>query len=266
MAYRRNAQKHSCRHDNIQNCSGTAGQHRWRRFHTCTGDCRRRRIVQVLGLEDGLHLGRHQYAVSICQRQHLPQHTQTGSHWKPKPTRACGAWVPNSMLVNAMWIVLLNRHTWCNAARYAILRPLCTSQDLSSSDFCCVQTLLSSSTVLRFSIQMASTGPSSTIHVFCVLSFAAPPPQHREHAVSPGRPSMRPYGRTSASKFSRQALPTEVVQQPHLCTVSCRVSAKPAWHASQKHCPGYIRLTFCKSAHSAACRLLVAWIPAPSLI
>lgn len=37
----------------------------------------------------------------------------------------------------------------------------------------CNHTLLSSSTVLRFSIQMASTGPSSTIQVFWFLFLAA---------------------------------------------------------------------------------------------
>ena len=36
-----------------------------------------------------------------------------------------------------------------------------------------VRTLLSSSTVFRFSIQMASTGPSNTIHVFWPLLLEA---------------------------------------------------------------------------------------------
>mmetsp|Transcript_29254 Transcript_29254/g.72343 ORF Transcript_29254/g.72343 Transcript_29254/m.72343 type:complete len:245 (+) Transcript_29254:3147-3881(+) len=66
---------------------------------------------------------------------------------------------------------------------------ICTRSPLAS-----VSTLLSSSTVLRFSIQMASTGPSSTIHVLFFFSLAA-----RRHSTantpsvqSPVVGSMRP--------------------------------------------------------------------------
>lgn len=55
-------------------------------------------------------------------------------------------------------------------------------------------TLLSSSTVLRFSIQMASTGPSRTIHVFWVLLLAARRQRtaNMPSVQSPVAASMRP--------------------------------------------------------------------------
>mmetsp|Transcript_14309 Transcript_14309/g.34772 ORF Transcript_14309/g.34772 Transcript_14309/m.34772 type:complete len:245 (-) Transcript_14309:214-948(-) len=70
-----------------------------------------------------------------------------------------------------------------------IVPDICTRSPLAS-----VSTLLSSSTVLRFSIQMASTGPSRIIHVKFFFSFAA-----RRHSTantpsvqSPVEESMRP--------------------------------------------------------------------------
>mmetsp|Transcript_8303 Transcript_8303/g.37841 ORF Transcript_8303/g.37841 Transcript_8303/m.37841 type:complete len:220 (-) Transcript_8303:806-1465(-) len=56
-----------------------------------------------------------------------------------------------------------------SGSNIAFMIPLiCTRSPLAR-----VRTLLSSSTVLRFSIQMASTGPSSTIQVLFFFSFAA---------------------------------------------------------------------------------------------
>ena len=97
---------------------------------------------------------------------------------------------------------------------------------------------MSSSTVLRFSIQIASTGPSSTIHVFWLRLLAA---------LRPRRPRSCPGGWARRSESGRQASPPRTLQpvilaahqtpapgprRPRACATARRrrrLSSRPCW-------------------------------------
>lgn len=90
-------------------------------------------------------------------------------------------------------------------------RAACANQNITTPP-----TLLSSSTVLRFSIQMASTGPSSTIHVFWFLFFAA-----RRH---------------STAKMPSVQSPVAASMRPNICVcVSVCIVCVCAWVRAQPH-------------------------------
>ena len=107
--------------------------------------------------------------------------------------------------------------------------------------------LLSSRTVLRFSIQMASTGPSRTIQVFWVLLLAA-----RRHSTakmpsvqSPVAASMRPNICGAVTACTHQMQPrllTPISKRPSQFMYSCKPLVSSRKAALPRQCANFARL------------------------